>query len=144
MDPESSSTRDTQLAIAHAFLDHLTINTSSVDWAALADLLAADFTHEYRPASLAPPANQRVRNKEEMLQLFELAWSGFERLEFLPPLDIIQGQDSIVFHVQSDGISKQEGKHYTNEYMLTFRFRGEKIVSVKEFVDSKYSSEFFA
>ncbi|KAJ7641937.1 hypothetical protein FB45DRAFT_901395 [Roridomyces roridus] len=135
------SESDAQLAATHAFLHHLMINTSPVDWVALADLLAADFTHEYRPATLAPPAN-RLRNKGEMLELFELAWSGFERFEFLPPLDMIQGQDSIVFHVQSDGISKQGGKHYTNEYMLTFRFRGEKIVSMKEFVDSKYSSEF--
>lgn len=30
------------------------------------------------------------------------------------------------------------GKPYKNEYMFTFRFDGEKIASIKEFMDSKY------
>ena len=43
----------------------------------------------------------------------------------------------------SDGMSKS-GKKYNNEYMLTFHFAGEKIVYMKEFVDSKYSGSYFA
>lgn len=48
-----------------------------------------------------------------------------------------------VLQVKSDGISKS-GKKYNNEYMLTFHFAGEKIVSMKEFTDSKYSDSYFA
>jgi len=33
------------------------------------------------------------------------------------------------------------GKPYNNEYMFTFRFDGEKIASIKEFMDSKYVTQ---
>jgi hypothetical protein len=69
---------------------------------------------------------------------------------------VIQGQDVIVFHVSfGDRVlffgSKVDGgfqllangktasgKPYNNEFMFTFRFDGEKIASVREFMDSKY------
>lgn len=49
----------------------------------------------------------------------------------------------LIFQLKSDGISKS-GKKYNNEYMITFHFDGEKIVSMREFVDSEYSSAYFA
>ncbi|KAJ7512840.1 hypothetical protein B0H11DRAFT_1947628, partial [Mycena galericulata] len=74
----------------------------------------------------------------ELLDLFKHSW-----LTFLPPTDVIHGSDAVVFHfVKTDGLSKARKKY--NEYMLTFRFAGEKIVSMKEFVDSKYSTSYFA
>jgi hypothetical protein len=36
------------------------------------------------------------------------------------------------------------GSPYRNEYLFIFRFDGEKIVSIKEFMDSKYASEMLA
>ena len=41
------------------------------------------------------------------------------------------------FQILSHG-KTVSGKPYNNEYMFTFRFDGEKIASVKEFLDSKY------
>ncbi|KAJ7512842.1 hypothetical protein B0H11DRAFT_1947642 [Mycena galericulata] len=134
-----SDTHAKQLENAHAFLGNL--NTSNFD--ALADLLAPDFTHEYLPASLVPPAGKATRGKEELLDLFKHSWlTVFDNLMLLPPIDVIQGSDAVVFHVKSDGLSKS-GKKYNNEYMMTFRFAGEKIISMKEFVDSKYSNSYF-
>ncbi|KAJ7855217.1 hypothetical protein B0H13DRAFT_2578093 [Mycena leptocephala] len=135
-----STAQTKQLENAHAFLSHL--NTLNFD--ALADLLAPDFTHEYFPASLSLPGGKAKRGKEEMLELFRHAWlTVFEYITFLEPIDVIQGSDAVVFHVMSDGMSKS-GKKYNNEYMLTFHFAGEKIVCMKEFADSKYSDSYFA
>ncbi|KAJ7796130.1 hypothetical protein B0H13DRAFT_2266655 [Mycena leptocephala] len=135
-----STAQTTQLENAHAFLSHL--NTLNFD--ALADLLAPDFTHEYFPESLTLPGGKAKRGKEEMLELFKHAWlTVFEYITLLKPIDVIQGSDAVVFHVKSDGMSKS-GKKYNNEYMFTFRFAGEKIVYMKEFVDSKYSGTYYA
>ncbi|KAJ7879312.1 hypothetical protein B0H14DRAFT_3435195 [Mycena olivaceomarginata] len=130
-----------QLEHAHAFLSHL----NALDFNSVADLLATDFTHEYFPASLTLPAGKAKRGKEDMLELFKFAWKTvFDSIiVFLPPMDVIQGSDAVVFHVKSDGISKS-GKKYNNEYMLTFHFAGEKIVSMKKFTDSKCSDSYFA
>ncbi|KAJ6536814.1 hypothetical protein B0H19DRAFT_378090 [Mycena capillaripes] len=129
-----------QLGNAHAFLSHL----NALDFEAVAELLAPDFAHEYFPASLPMPAGKAKRGKEETLELFKHAWlTVFDYITFLPPMDVIQGSDAVVFHVKSDGMSKS-GKKYTNEYMLTFHFDGEKIVYMKEFTDSKYSASYFA
>ncbi|KAJ7512830.1 hypothetical protein B0H11DRAFT_1947589 [Mycena galericulata] len=135
-----SDTHAKQLENAHAFLGYL--NTLNFD--AVADLLAPDFVHEYFPASLTPPAGKATRGKEELVDLFKYMWlTVFDSLTLLPPTDIIHGSDAVVFHVKSDGLSKS-GNKYNNEYVMTFRFAGEKIVSIKEFVDSKYTNSYFA
>ncbi|KAF7356103.1 SnoaL-like domain-containing protein [Mycena venus] len=135
-----SAAQAKQLENAHALLSHL--NTLNFD--ALADLLAPDFTFEYFPASLSPPEGKAKRGKEETLELFKHAWlTVFEYITLLKPIDVIQGSDAVVLHVKSDGMSKS-GKKYNNEYMFTFRFAGEKIVYLKEFADSKYSESYFA
>ncbi|KAJ6536810.1 hypothetical protein B0H19DRAFT_1079227 [Mycena capillaripes] len=129
-----------QLENAHAFFSHL----NALDFEAIADLLSPDFVHEYFPASLTMPAGKAKRGKEEMLELFKHAWlSVFDYITLLPPMDVIQGSDAVVFHVRSDGMSKS-GKKYNNEYMFIFHFDGEKIVYMKEFTDSKYSATYFA
>ncbi|KAJ6481098.1 hypothetical protein C8R45DRAFT_321018 [Mycena sanguinolenta] len=137
----STTIQARQLANAHAFLSSL----NALDFDALADLLSPDFTHEYCVAtSLDLPGGQAKRGKQEMLDLFKHAWlTVFEYIKFLPPMEVIQGSDAVVFHVKSDGMSKS-GKKYNNEYMLTFRFTEEKIVHMKEFPDSKYSASYFA
>jgi len=46
----------------------------------------------------------------------------------------------MIFQFLADG-KTVSGRPYKNEYMFTFRFRGEKIASIKEFMDSKYVTE---
>ena len=65
-----STAQTKQLENAHAFLSHL----NALNFDALADLLAPDFTHEYFPASLTLPGGKAKRGKEEMLELFKHAW----------------------------------------------------------------------
>ncbi|KAK7024889.1 hypothetical protein R3P38DRAFT_3532856 [Favolaschia claudopus] len=135
-----STTAEKQLQNAQTFLSLL----SALDFAAMAELMSPDFKHEFLPASLPAPQGKAIRNKEETLVFFKHAWEAvFEYVKFLPPMDIVQGKDAIVFHVKADGMSKS-GKKYENEYMLTFHFDGEKIVKLREFADSKYAAEYFA
>jgi len=91
----------------------------------------------------------------------ELLLRRYSNLIFqLEEKDVIQGQDVVVLHVSklfflffsvsilvnglfqllADG-KTVSGRPYKNEYMFTFRFRGEKIASIKEFMDSKYVTE---
>jgi ketosteroid isomerase-like protein len=42
---------------------------------------------------------------------------------------------------KSDGVTKS-GVKYNNEYIATFYFDGEKIIRLKEFVDSKHITDF--
>ncbi|KAK7024801.1 SnoaL-like domain-containing protein [Favolaschia claudopus] len=128
-----------QLENAQAFFSCL----NAYNFHGMADLLTADFTHEYFPSSLNPPEGKFKRSKDETVQLFKNAWEKvIDGMQFLPPLDIIQGQNAVVFHVKSDGTSKS-GKRYNNEYMITLRFSGVGIVHMKEFVDTKYVADFF-
>lgn len=117
-----STIQTRQLEIAHAFLTSL--NASDFD--ALADLLSPDFTHtEYCvAASLDLLGEQVKRGKQEMLDLFKHAWlTLFEYIkvcavqcsfingglnyssiffflfQFLPPIEVVQGSDAVVFHV---------------------------------------------
>ncbi|KAJ7111128.1 hypothetical protein C8R43DRAFT_1139145 [Mycena crocata] len=129
-----------QLENALAFLTSL----NALDWATLGDLMSPEFKHQYFPASIIPPDGKETRGKDEFLAVLKYNFlTVFEKVTFLaPPLDVIHGTDAVVFHLTSDGISKS-GKQYNNEYMITFHFNGEKIIKLKEFVDSKYSSAFF-
>ncbi|KAJ7641903.1 hypothetical protein FB45DRAFT_1054292 [Roridomyces roridus] len=137
-----SSLASKQLANAHAYLKYL--RTDSLDWDAFADLLAPDFEQKYLPASMAPPAGKFTRTKEENVEFLKTAWETWANFQLLPPIEVIQGTDVVVIHIQSDGTPKDDSrKQYNNEYILIFRFAGEKIASLGEFVDSKYTAEYF-
>ncbi|KAF8205878.1 hypothetical protein K438DRAFT_1817526 [Mycena galopus ATCC 62051] len=129
-----------QLENAHAFIKHL----NALDWVHLGELLSPDFRHQYFPATVAPLDGKDDRGKEDFIGVVKYNLETFfEKVTFLPPLDVIHDSDAVVFHLKSDGISNS-GEKYNNEYMLTFKFYGEKIVKINEFVDSKYSSTYFA
>ncbi|KAF7351955.1 hypothetical protein MVEN_01157600 [Mycena venus] len=129
-----------QLYNAHAFLKHL----NALEWTPLADLMSPDFRHQYFPASISPPDGKEDRGKEEFIGVLKYNFEiVFEKVMLLPPTDVIHGSDAVVFHLKSDGMSKS-GKKFNNEYMFTFHFEGEKIIKLNEFVDSKYSSAYFA
>ncbi|KAJ7511279.1 hypothetical protein B0H11DRAFT_1899746 [Mycena galericulata] len=128
-----------QLEIAHACLKAL--NDINID--AAADLLAPEFKQQYFPTSFTPSHGKVESNKEEFVARTRLFSSRFE-LAFQPPLDVVHGVDKVVFHIKADGKVKASGKEFDGEYVLTFHFAGEKIVKLNEFVDTKYTSEFFA
>ncbi|KAF8218001.1 hypothetical protein K438DRAFT_1925265 [Mycena galopus ATCC 62051] len=128
-----------QLENAHAFIKHL----NDLDWSRMSELLAPDFRHQYFPATIVPPDGKDDRTGDEFIGYLKYNFETvFDKVTYLPPLDVVQGSDAVVFHLKSDGISRS-GRKYNNEYMVTFKFHGEKIVKLNEFVDSKYSSAFF-
>ncbi|KAK7029990.1 SnoaL-like domain-containing protein [Favolaschia claudopus] len=129
-----------QLANAHAFLARM----SAADFHGVAALLAPDFKLEFFPASVLPPGGKPTLNREETVEFFKRVTDEvFEYIGFLPPLHTITGPDAVVIHVESDGKSRKSGKIYNNQYMYTFQFCGDKIVRLRQFVDSKYYADFF-
>ncbi|KAJ7111129.1 hypothetical protein C8R43DRAFT_159786 [Mycena crocata] len=132
-----STLDEKQLENAHAFMTHST----APNWDAVAELLSPEFKHQYFPTSL--PENKDIRGKEEfILFLKSNLFAMFKHITFHPPLDVIHGSNIVAFHLRSDGVTKS-GEKCNNEFMITFHFEGEKITRMNEFVDSKYSSEFF-
>ncbi|KAJ6450279.1 hypothetical protein C8R45DRAFT_946886 [Mycena sanguinolenta] len=109
-----------QLERAQAFMSAL--NTFDCD--TITPLLSPEFTHRLFPLSLG----RNVRNKDEFLDVMR---------SFQTPLDIIQAQDVIIFHLLADGKTKND-KEFKNEYVFTIRFDGEQIHDVREFMDSQY------
>ncbi|KAJ6551837.1 hypothetical protein B0H19DRAFT_1264465 [Mycena capillaripes] len=106
--------------------------------------MSPDFKHQYFPSTINPPDGKETRGKEEFIEVLRFnLLTVFDKVTYLTPLDVIHGSDAVVFHLKSDGISKS-GKKYNNEYMVTFHFVGDKIIKLNEFVDSKYSSAYFA
>ncbi|KAJ7171138.1 hypothetical protein C8R46DRAFT_1087790 [Mycena filopes] len=129
-----------QLENAQAFLKHL----NALEWDPLADLIAPSFQHQYFPGTIVPPDGKETRGKEEFLGVLQHHLIHvFDKVTYGPPLDVVHGSNKVAFHLKSDGTSKS-GKKYNNEYMVTFHFEGEKMIKLNEFVDSKYSSAFFA
>ncbi|KAJ7728522.1 hypothetical protein B0H16DRAFT_1588895 [Mycena metata] len=130
-----------QLENAHAFFKHL----NARDWDALGDLLASDFKHQWFPATFVAPDGKEMRSKEEFIGFMQYSFTPghvFERLHLEEPLDVVHGSNKVAFHLKSNGMSKS-GKQYSNEYMITLHFDGEKIIKTNEFIDSKYTDEFF-
>ncbi|KAJ7354387.1 hypothetical protein DFH08DRAFT_955781 [Mycena albidolilacea] len=132
-----SDTHSKQLKNAHAVLEY--VNTRN--WDALAELLSPEFTHQILPSSIPSHDGKETRGKEEFVGLVSTFSTNFEKLTLLPPIDVIHGKDAVVIHFKSDGVTKS-GVKFNNEYIATFHFDGEKIVRLKEFVDSKHTTEF--
>ena len=116
----STTIQAKQLANAHAILSSL----NALDFDAFADLLSPDFTFEYcAAASMNLPGGLAKRGKQETLDHFKHAWltvfeyitvcavqcsfingglsysSIFFSFQLLPPMEVIQGSDAVVFHV---------------------------------------------
>ncbi|KAJ7638104.1 hypothetical protein B0H17DRAFT_1339441 [Mycena rosella] len=121
-----------QLERAQAFISAL----SNFDGDTITPILSPEFTHRIFPLSLGGNG-KAVRNKDEFLDLLRSVSSMITSLNFQTPLDIIQAQDVVIFHLLADGKTKN-GKEYKNEYMFTIRFDGEQIHDVREFMDSQY------
>ncbi|KAJ7763120.1 hypothetical protein DFH07DRAFT_770849 [Mycena maculata] len=129
-----------QLENAHLFLTYV----NEIDFDAISALLSPNFEHRYFPGTIVPPDGKEYRGKEEYVEVLKHNFLNvFDKVTYGPPLAAVHGVDAVVFHLKSDGASKS-GRKYDNEYMITFRFEGELIVALDEFVDSKYSKDYFA
>ncbi|KAJ6582210.1 hypothetical protein B0H19DRAFT_1252328 [Mycena capillaripes] len=127
-----TATSQLQLERAQAFISAL----SNFDCDTITSIISTDFTHRIFPLSLGGNG-KAVRNKDEFLDLLRSVSSMIPSLNFQTPLDTIQAQDVVIFHLLADGKTKN-GKEYKNEYMFTIRFDGEQIHGVREFMDSQY------
>ncbi|KAF7377985.1 hypothetical protein MSAN_00222400 [Mycena sanguinolenta] len=134
MSGSSSSTHAKQLENAHAFIR----SGLGAPRRSSGARLQAPVSLNYRSAR-----RQDDRGKDEFVGVLRYNLEKiFEKVTYLPSLDVIHGENAVVFHFKSDGMSKS-GKKYDNEYMVTFHFSGENIIKLNEFVDSKYSSAYF-
>ncbi|KIJ51403.1 hypothetical protein M422DRAFT_26817, partial [Sphaerobolus stellatus SS14] len=104
---------------------------------------ANDYTHQVLPKSLGRP----VLNREEFIQHCKILLPLYVHLGASKVEEIIEVPGKVFVHATSSGMSTT-GAAYDNEYCLTFHLAHQdgdlKIFHLKEFVDSKYTSEFFA
>ncbi|KAJ7849854.1 hypothetical protein B0H14DRAFT_2765004 [Mycena olivaceomarginata] len=126
-----------QLERAQAFISVL----SNFDCDTITPILLPEFTHWIFPLLLGGNG-KAVWNKDKFLDLLRNVSSMIMSLNFQTPLDIIQAQDVVIFHlmhtqVLADGKTKNS-KEYKNEYMFTICFNGKQIHGVREFMDSQY------
>ncbi|KDQ10953.1 hypothetical protein BOTBODRAFT_35726 [Botryobasidium botryosum FD-172 SS1] len=107
------------------------------DIAALNNIVTDSFTHQTLPISLG----QEVVGKEAFSKHVEglsAQFADFETTE----TDVIEGPQKIFILAKSTSTSKS-GAPFTHEYGVIFSFDGEKISSIKEYVDSLYIQRFF-
>jgi len=115
------------------FITHL----DNRNYPAMAATMAPDFTHRFLPATLQG-FGKPTRDKEEFIQHVKNLEPVFEKLNYLPPLDIVESNDAVVLHMVTDGKTRS-GKPYNNEYIFTFRFNADGVIrSVQEFMDTHY------
>ncbi|KAK7682592.1 hypothetical protein QCA50_014392 [Cerrena zonata] len=122
-------------------IDYLT-SLCQGDFDKMGGLLTDGFTHYFHPKSLGyPPADKA-------------AWIGFNSGGFhmfkdfkFNVFEVVEGQSTLTLHASAEA-KTAAGDDYTNEYALFFEVaRGAdgsmKIKRNKEFVDSKYVTNFF-
>ncbi|GLB41544.1 hypothetical protein LshimejAT787_1001440 [Lyophyllum shimeji] len=106
----------------------------------LASLLAGNFTHEFRPASIGG-MGAPVRNGPQLVDWLENLQKLIVVLNFNAPIETIVADNTVVVHVTSEGQTPALNKSFPNEHLFIFHFEGGKISSIKEFMDSKYVAQ---
>lgn len=102
--------------------------------------MSDDYTHYIFPRSL----NQPVRRKQEFAAYFQTLPRLFDSFNVTIE-EIIECPGKVLIHASSVGMTTT-GAPYANEYNLTFHLKSGDdpvIFCIKEFVDSKYSFDFF-
>jgi len=120
---------------AFAFIAHL----DGGNYDALADLLTGNFTHRFLPASTGG-LGMAVRDKGQVLEFINDLPNFIQKFNFQTPEEVITAKDVVIFHTRSNGRTVS-GRPWTNEYIYIFHFEGDKISSIKEFLDSKFTTE---
>ncbi|KAH8833977.1 hypothetical protein DL96DRAFT_1550847 [Flagelloscypha sp. PMI_526] len=95
------------------------------------------FEHRFFPKSLGG-FGKEVRNVDEYIVNLDMLVGKFPEGFKIKILDTVEATDAIVAHICTEGML-YTGTPYTNEYVMIVRFEDDKIVSVKEFMDSAYT-----
>ncbi|KAG6832760.1 hypothetical protein H0H87_000413 [Tephrocybe sp. NHM501043] len=106
----------------------------------LKSLFAANFIHEFRPASLGGMGIP-VRNGPQFVDWLKNLQGLIVSLNFNAPVETIVADGSVVIHVHSNGETPSLAKSFPNEHLFIFHISGGKITSIKEFMDSKYVAQ---
>ncbi|KAL4243025.1 hypothetical protein ABKN59_011250 [Abortiporus biennis] len=126
------------LKVALAWMDHLT----SKDYEAISSIMSADYKHTILPNSIGLGA---TRSKEEILKFWEELSAPLEGFQFIVH-EIIENPTKIAVHASSTAGSPKGT--YTNEYVFMFYTTEKadgtwKLDAIQEFLDSKYTSDYF-
>jgi len=120
---------DDRRAVNRALMRRFATAIGDRDWAALADLLSADFLMEM---PYGDPV-QRLEGREAYLAYVEPALSV---MRFRLSLDRIHDgldPDQLISEYTSDGVATPTGKPYRNVYIGVFRFRDGRICGLREY-----------
>ncbi|KAG6916265.1 hypothetical protein DXG01_007609 [Tephrocybe rancida] len=113
---------------------------NSYNFDGLTSLLAANFKHEFRPASISG-MGAPSRNAAQFLDWLKNLKGLIVSLNFNTPVETIVADGSVVVHVHSAGETPSLAKSFPNEHLFIFHISGGKITSIKEFMDSKYVAQ---
>ncbi|RDB24650.1 hypothetical protein Hypma_008243 [Hypsizygus marmoreus] len=105
--------------------------TNSLNTDKLGSIITDNFVSTLRPASLGyPPAV----GKQEYLQRLGTAPIKTFNISLPATEDIVETKDVLQFYTTADG-QTLNGFPWKNEYIFTFTFAKDKILSVTEFTD---------
>ncbi|KAF8581946.1 hypothetical protein K439DRAFT_1662048 [Ramaria rubella] len=112
------------------------------DYQGIANATSENFTHVILPESLGGLGNPS-RNKQEFIDMIKGLDGIVGRIGFQQPKEVVESGNFLVLHLSTSGELLLTGKPYTNEFMFIIQFENDKILSIKEFVDSKYVVDTF-
>jgi len=105
---------------------------NTLDYAGMASVMSANFTNRERPTSMGfPPVG-----KQEYIDRLKASPIGYFNISLPTPENIVEDAKTIQFYTNANGKSTH-GFPFLNEYIFTFTFEGDKLLSVDEFVDPK-------
>ncbi|KAK7682590.1 hypothetical protein QCA50_014390 [Cerrena zonata] len=122
-------------------LDYLTAVCEG-DFSKMTTFLTDDFMHHVHPRSLGIPSSDKAAWTQFNVNIYPF-FEGFK----LQIYEIVEGGNTVSLHASSSSTTTS-GAHYNNEYALFFELVAAaegslQIRRQKEFVNSKYASEFF-
>ncbi|KAI0792027.1 hypothetical protein C8Q75DRAFT_616201 [Abortiporus biennis] len=122
-----------------SWMDYLT----SKNFDGLSLILTEDFKHSVSPETIGLKFEKR---KEEILKLWKINTEPFQNWVYTID-DIVEAPDKIAVHAKSNADTPRGP--FANEYIFIFNLRKEddgrwKISACREFVDSKYTAEWYA
>ena len=117
--PDPSTTQAAQLQTCLTFCKAL----NTADLSTIRSCISpTNIIHRYIPRTLGPAA-EGTRNFDETMTLFAATFeSVVQRMGIeLPPMEVVQGKNKIVFLVRDRGV-KKDGREYDVEYVMIFGF----------------------
>jgi len=112
---------------------------NTLNYTGMASVMSPNFVSLERPVTLGyPPVGKQAyidRLKTVPISYFNISLPG--------TADTVENQDTVVFYTKANGKSKH-GFPFLTEYMFTFTFEDDQILSIIEFVDPTIVLSFLA